>query len=129
MNLGHTYLVLGQVRSDMKNLAGAADAWKRALANYDANRSWPGNITFFVACCHAGLAGLAGRPGSRVSAAKGTDHAEMAMAVLRQAVTMGYRNPNTYRTTTYLDPLRDREDFRLLMMDLAMPAEPFASAR
>jgi hypothetical protein len=25
-----------------------------------------------------------------------------------------------------LDPLRSRPDFQLLMMDLAMPAEPFA---
>jgi hypothetical protein len=27
---------------------------------------------------------------------------------------------------TDLDPLRSRPEFRLLMMDLAMPAEPFA---
>jgi hypothetical protein len=27
---------------------------------------------------------------------------------------------------TDLDPLRDREDFRLLMLDLAMPSDPFA---
>jgi len=31
------------------------------------------------------------------------------------------------RTEPALDPLRDRPDFRLLMMDLATPAEPFAS--
>jgi hypothetical protein len=28
-----------------------------------------------------------------------------------------------------LDPFRDREDFRPLMMDPAMPADPFAAAR
>jgi hypothetical protein len=28
-----------------------------------------------------------------------------------------------------LDPLRDRPDFRLLIMNLAMPADPFAPAR
>ena len=33
---------------------------------------------------------------------------------------MGYRNADA------LDPLRDRDDFRLLMMVLAVPAEPFA---
>ena len=28
-----------------------------------------------------------------------------------------------------LDPLRSCDDFKLLMMDLAMPAAPFAAAR
>ena len=50
------------------------------------------------------------------------------MAVLRQAVAMGYRSPHVYRAESALDPLRDRDDFRLLMMDLAMPADPFAAA-
>jgi hypothetical protein len=30
---------------------------------------------------------------------------------------------------TDLDPLRGRGDFQLLLMDLAMPADPFAAAR
>jgi hypothetical protein len=42
---------------------------------------------------------------------------------------MGYRNPDAYRTEDALDPLRGRDDFRMLMMDLAMPAEPFARPR
>ena len=112
--LGETYLRLGQVRCDMENLAGAAAAWKRACAHYEANRSLDGEHTFFLACCHAGLAGLAGRPGSGVSAAEGADQAEKAMAVLRQAVTLGYRNPDLYRTESALDPLRNRPDFRVL---------------
>jgi eukaryotic-like serine/threonine-protein kinase len=85
-----------------------------------------GSNTFLLACCHAGLAGLAGRPGSGVSAAEGAVQAEKAMAVLRQAVTMGYRNPDAYRTESALDPLRNRPDFRGLMMDLAFPSRPFA---
>ena len=39
---------------------------------------------------------------------------------------MGFRDPASYSTETALDPLRDRPDFRLLMMDLAMPAQLFA---
>jgi hypothetical protein len=30
------------------------------------------------------------------------------------------------RTDTDLDPSRSRSDFQLLMMDMAMPADPFA---
>ncbi len=48
------------------------------------------------------------------------------MAVLYQAVTMGFRNRDAYRTEPALDPLRKRPDFRALMMDLVMPDEPFA---
>ena len=51
------------------------------------------------------------------------------MALLHTAVAMGYRSPGALRTEEALDPLRSRDDFKLLMMDLAMPAEPFAAAR
>ena len=49
------------------------------------------------------------------------------MALLRKAAAMRYRSA-AYRTEDALDPLRSRDDFRLLMMDLAMPADPFARA-
>jgi serine/threonine protein kinase/tetratricopeptide (TPR) repeat protein len=127
--LGETYLRLGQVRCDMGDLAGAADAWKRACAHFDGTGSLDPELTFLRACGHACLASLAGRPGSGASAAEGADRSETAMAVLRRAVAMGYRDANAYRTESALDPLRDRDDFRLLMMDLAMPADPFAAAR
>jgi hypothetical protein len=42
---------------------------------------------------------------------------------------MGYRSLDRYSTDDALDPLRDREDFKLLMMDLAIPDDPFAAAR
>ncbi len=48
---------------------------------------------------------------------------------LRQAVATGYRSAAVYRHEPALGPLRRRDDFQLLMMDLAMPAAPFAAAR
>ena len=45
--------------------------------------------------------------------------------MVARAVAAGYRNLAWMRTDTDLDPLRSREDFRLLLMDLAFPAEPF----
>ncbi len=124
--LGDVYLRLGQVRFSMENLAGAATAWKRACAIYDGAKSVSGEHTFIRGCCHAGLAGLAGRPGSGVAAAEGVDQAEKAMAGLRLAESMGYRIPDAFRTESALDPLRNRADFRVLMMDLVMPAKAFA---
>jgi hypothetical protein len=85
---------------------------------------WPG-YEFETACCHAALAGLAGRAGSGVSAAEGEIEAARAMEWLSRAVAMGYRNANELRIESALDPLRTRDDFRLLIMDLAFQAEPF----
>jgi hypothetical protein len=48
------------------------------------------------------------------------------MALLHQAVAVGFRDAAAIRTDDAFEPLRDRPDFRLLMMDLAMPTEPFA---
>ena len=61
-------------------------------AHFDGTRSLSPEQTFLRACGHACLAGLAGRPGSGASAAEAADQSETAMAVLRQAVAMGYRN-------------------------------------
>ena len=124
--LTDTYLRTGQVHLDAGDLADASAAWRRAVALYDGLRSLNGEQTFFRSCCHAGLAGLAARPGSGVSAGEGQAESDRAMSGMRRAVALGYRNPDAYRNETALDPIRTRPDFRLLMMDLAFPAEPFA---
>jgi hypothetical protein len=128
-HLGETFLRLGQVCCDMRNPAGAAAAWKRACEVYAKIKLLNPESVFFRGCCHGALAGLGGQPGSGVSAAEGAEQAEKAMAVLRRAVSMGFRNRDAYRTESALDPLRKRIDFKLLMMDLAMPAAPFAVVR
>ncbi len=94
-------------------------------AHYEGAKTLDSQQSFFRACCHAGLAGLAGRPGSGVSAAEGADKAEKAMVVLSKAVALGYRDPKDYRTESALDPLRNRPDFQVMMMDLVFPTEPF----
>ena len=91
-----------------------------AVALYDALPSWLREFRSLSACAHAALAGLADQAGSGVSAAEAASEAETTVARLHQAVAMGYRNADA------LDPLRDRDDFRLLLMVLAFPAEPFA---
>ena len=80
-----------------------------------------------TASCHALLAGLAGVSGSGLSSAERTTEADRAIDALRQAVESGFREFNIVRTHEYLDPLRDRDDFRMLMMDVAFPAQAFAA--
>jgi hypothetical protein len=48
------------------------------------------------------------------------------MVLLQRAAAMGFRSPDAYRTEDALAPIRDRADFRLLLMDLTLPAEVFA---
>jgi serine/threonine-protein kinase len=124
--LAETYLRSGHVLSDSGDPAGATSAWRRAVTLYDSLRPLEPSQMLLRACCHAGLSALAGRPGSGVQAEEGPAEIDCAMNWLRQAVAAGYRNPYAYKTETALSPLRTFSNFRLLMMDLAMPADPFA---
>jgi hypothetical protein len=67
------------------------------------------------------------RPGSIAVVGRAVDDvARTAMGLLRRAVVEGYRNANTMAKEPALDPLRGRPEFRLIVMDLAFPFEPFA---
>jgi tetratricopeptide (TPR) repeat protein len=129
--LAEIYLRSGQLRRDVGDLSGATSAWKQAVMFYDRVRSSrtvhlePSQM-FLLAGCHAGLSALASRPASGVQAAEGPTESDRAMKWLRQAVAVGYRNPASYRTETALDSLRSRPDFKLLMIDLEFPDDPFA---
>ena len=102
---------------------------RRSIALYNAIPTMSGDEWLERACCHATLASLAGRAGSGVSAAEADDEAAKAIGSLRQLTALGYRNANRLQIEAALGPLRGREDFRLMMMDLAMPDEPLAPTR
>ena len=81
-----------------------------------------------LACAHALLSTLVGRPGTdptpteRDEIRRGQDR---AMDALRRALTAGYER-GQLRIDHKLEPLRDRPDFQALLLDLAFPVEPFA---
>jgi hypothetical protein len=78
-----------------------------------------------LACDHALLAAAAADPRSGLSAAAVRAETDRAMAALRKAVAAGFRDAANLRTNPDLELLRDRDEFRLLILDLSMPAEPF----
>jgi serine/threonine-protein kinase len=119
----------GLARRDLGDAAGAVADARRALGLYDSLPSRSAWQWFETACCHAALSATAGRDGTGVSAAEAEDEAAKAIATLKQAAGMGHRNAHAWRSESALDPLRLRDEFRLLMMDLAMPADPFATTR
>jgi serine/threonine-protein kinase len=108
--------------------ADAVAAWRRAVAIGEKHRFDYGESLYYLACCHALLGGSAGVPGSGLSAEDGPAEQGRATELLNRAVTAGFRDGTRMRRDPDLDPLRGRDDFRLLMMDLAMPADPFARA-
>jgi eukaryotic-like serine/threonine-protein kinase len=118
----------GMALRDLGDPASAAAAVRRALGFCDGpppRSAWE-MYEPEMAFCHAALAGLAGQFASGVSAAEGEIEAATAMEWLGRAVAIGYRNASQVRFESALDPLRSRDDFRALAMDLAFPAEPFA---
>jgi eukaryotic-like serine/threonine-protein kinase len=116
----------GLVKRDLGDPIAAAADVRRALELYEGLPSRSGEEWFETACCRAALAGLAAQAGSGVLPGERQKQASKAMELLRTAVAIGYRKLASYRTDSALDSLRDRDDFRLLLMDLALPERPFA---
>ena len=81
-----------------------------------------------TACCHASLAGLAGRLGSGLSKGESEIEAGHAVGFLLTLVALGYRNLNEIQAEAGLDSLHSRGDFKSLMMGVAFRLEPFAWA-
>ena len=124
--LGEALLRRGQARLAVSDPAGSAADWRRAVATFEAMPPRDPEAAFLEACCHAMLAGAARRVGSGVPSGDGPIEAGRAMDILRQAVAIGFRSARRYRTEPALAPLRGRDDFCLLIMDLAMPDRPLA---
>jgi hypothetical protein len=103
---------------DLGSFADAAADIRRALALREGVLRESAQRMFATACCHPALAGLAGRPGSGVSAAEGEHAASKAMEWLGRAAAAGFRNTNAIRTDSALGALRGRADFRKLVAGL-----------
>jgi tetratricopeptide (TPR) repeat protein len=127
--LAESHLNRGLARRALGDPVGAAADVRRSVALWQTLPSPTGEQSFLSACAAAALAGLRGQPGSGLSAAEAARAADTAMGLLHRAVRLGYRSPDAYRTEDALDVLRGRDDFKLLMLDLALPADPFAAAR
>lgn len=81
---------------------------------------------FETPCCQAALASLAGRTGSGITANEGATAAARAIECLTRAVVRGYRNTNELRIESALDLLRNRPDFKNLMVELEKKSPPLA---
>src|SRR5262249_22990911 len=86
--------------------AQAVDSWRRAVAIGEGLRTNYSETLYYLASCHALLGGVAGTPGSGLSAEDGPAELDRAMATLRRAVAAGYGDAIEMRRDPDLDPLR-----------------------
>ncbi len=124
--LAESLMRMGQVRWADGDAVSAAADWRRAIAMFAGLSHRRPEVQVHEACCHAGLAGLGGVAGSGISPAIGRAEAETAMDLLRGAVESGVHDLGWFRNDALFDPIRNRPDFQMLLLDLALPEEPFA---
>jgi hypothetical protein len=79
-----------------------------------------------LAASQARLAFLVGAPGCNPSPAECDLAAEAAMAALRRASAADYRDLLCVKNRDDFNALRSRPGYRLLLLDLAKPVDPFA---
>jgi tetratricopeptide (TPR) repeat protein len=127
--LAASYAGLGRCRVLAGKPVDAAEAFSRAVYVLEKARGLASEDLAELAAFHSLLASVAGHAESRLIAAPGQAEAETALATLRQAVSMGYRDFARLRSDTDFDSLRVRPDFQLILMDLAMPEDPFVHGR
>jgi serine/threonine-protein kinase len=119
----------GQVANARKGLgrpAAARRALERAREIYERLSSV--SAKYNLGCVESRLSELAQfdpAGGTGGGGAEREAHAERAIAALRRAVASGFRHLDLMRSDPDLDPLRTRHNFKMLLMDLAFPVEPF----
>jgi serine/threonine-protein kinase len=117
---------LGLCKAVTGEIALAVADTRRAISLLERMRGSTSEHWYELACCHAALSAVAGRPGSGLSSGDGEAEAGKAMELLRRAVAGGYKDAGAIATELALEPLRMRSDFRVLMFDVVFPDEPFA---
>jgi len=85
----------------------------------------PGDL-YDIACCQSLLCGAAIEAGSGLTLAAARAEADKAIERLRRVISAGWSQAALMRFDTDLDPIRSRQDFQLLVMDLGWPADSFA---
>src|SRR5262249_592392 len=116
--LGHPEEALGSYRRALRTWEELPDSSSRASS-----------VAYNRACVYCRCSTLlnSGRPGPTAGeeVERGRD-ADRGVDALRQAVAAGFRNGKWIRHDDDLAPLRSRDDFRALLMDLDFPDDLFA---
>jgi eukaryotic-like serine/threonine-protein kinase len=119
ISLALCYINIGQIERKARRPGEALHAFERARVIRDTLQPTGPDSLYDGACLWSQISELAD-PGL-----SGRSAADRAMRLLREAVAAGFRDRAHMDKDSDLDPLRSRPDFRLLMLDLAFPPDPF----
>jgi tetratricopeptide (TPR) repeat protein len=125
VDLGSHYLGLASVQRKLGLPADAAASISECLALRTDDASQLYDAARGLACCIP----LVGRGMSAPTADETSERArlaDLAMDALRRSVAAGHRDTMEMARDPDLKALSSRPAFRVLMMDLAMPDDPFA---
>lgn len=102
---------------DRGSHAAAAELLKDVVLNeLETHHSWAGLLCRCIGAAEKDPE-LAAEMRSRLRYRYG----DQAMLLLREAVRLGFRNPDEYRTNAFLEPLRERPDFQRLLREMENP--------
>ena len=123
--LGESRLRSGEARRDEGDTAGAVSDWRQSDALLEGVGELTPEYAFLHACCRSALSWAArlprlGRGGSRCRGQR-RQGGGAAPACSREGIQQPRHLPQRARPR----PAPQPRHFRLLMMDLAFPAEPF----
>jgi serine/threonine-protein kinase len=119
--LSHALRGVGRAEAAAGARAEAYSAFKRAI-EIDLSLAGQFPVNRYNLACNFALMIAVSPPDDREALAL------QALEALRQANGGGYGTKASVEADTDLDSLRDRRDFQNHLLDLAMPAEPFARA-
>jgi serine/threonine-protein kinase len=123
-DLGNGYLCLGKALLGAGSGSEALATLRKAMKIFETSEK---ATDLHNLACALALASTAADPAEGAAGAdRQRGDADRAVGVIRRVVGMRAIIPDALRRDPDLDPLRSREDFRLLMMDVDFPADPFA---
>ena len=124
--LAEAQALLGRLYRQTGKPAEAAEAFHAAVRAMIGPWRLAPNLLFALASYQARLASAAAEPNSGFSANESRAEAEIALTFLQQAIAAGYRNTGKVETDIDLAPVRALPAYPSVLMDLAMPNDPFA---
>ncbi len=112
------HISLGALNASLGNNVDARSAYATAAADYESLVEPSLSDTYNLACADARLVVI--DPNNK------STHVNRAMAALHRAGAEGFPDLETLNQDEDLEPLRNRPEFVVMMLDRMMPANPFA---
>jgi tetratricopeptide (TPR) repeat protein len=79
-----------------------------------------------LACCFALASSVADPAEGPAAVERRRRDADRALTTLRRVIAMGFADASMLKSDPDLSSIRSRPEFQMLMLDLSMPADPFA---